>query len=83
MTKLAERKTRLLFTTESLVRSRGKLRQVVIEAQPRLAIVRLHGTRMRYVVTWDAIHDFAARIAAEQVRKDKATARKAKKGGKR
>ena len=83
MTKLATRKSRLEFTTESIVRSRGKIRQVVIEAHRTYAIVRLSGMRHRYSVTWEAVHDFAARLEANRVAEERKAKRKAAKKGER
>lgn len=80
-TRLSTRKSKLVFTTESVIRDRGRYRQVVIEAQPTFAVIRLHGTRKGYTLTWEAIHDIAAKLEVEQLRRMKAAAKKAKRNG--
>lgn len=66
MSRLRERKTKLKFITNATVRYRGKDRDVVIEARPDSAIIRLLGTRVKYEVPWRSVHDMGARIAAAQ-----------------
>lgn len=83
MMALSERKTRLIFETDDTVRERGKSRSVVIEARPRYAVVHLKGTRTRFTASWDAIYHLAARIEADRLRREKAEAKKTKKGGSR
>lgn len=68
MTKLQERRTRLVFTTADEIRERGKYRPVVIEARPGCAVVRLLGLRTSYTITYGAIYHAAARIAANEAR---------------
>lgn len=77
MTALDQRKTKLIFETAALVRERGKCRNVVIEALPLCAVVRLKGTRTSYAIDYAAIYHHAARIRAEFVRREKAKAKKA------
>jgi hypothetical protein len=77
MTPLTARKTRLTFETASTVRERGRYREVVIEAEPAYAVVRLKGTRGRFLVAWDAVYGLAARQAAEQKRREKLARKKA------
>ena len=76
MSNLGKRKTRLVFTTCDTVRERGKLREVVIEAQPYYCIVRLAGMRTSFEISYATIYQTAARVAAER-------ARAAKKKGRR
>ncbi len=69
MTSLATRKTRLSFETDAEVRYRGKMRSIVIEANDTYnATVRLKGTRQRLEISWLAVHDLAAKIAADRER---------------
>jgi hypothetical protein len=75
MTKLRNRKSRLIFTTADEINDRGKYRAVVIEAQPTVAIVRLAGTRTAFPVSYGAIYHLAARIAAEAERREKKATR--------
>ena len=76
MTALSKRKTKLIFCTSDLVRERGKLREVVIEAQTHYAVVRLAGMRTRFPISYAAIYHAAARIQAEQTRAAKKAAKK-------
>ncbi len=76
MSTLTQRKTRLIFETAGVVRERGKLREVIIEAQPYLCVVRLKGMRKRLLVSWPVIHNVAAKIAAEEARAKRKTQRK-------
>jgi len=66
MSRLRQRKTKLEFITNATVRYRGKDRDVVIEALPDTAVVRLLGTRVKYEVSWRGVHDYAARIASSR-----------------
>jgi len=69
MTKLSQRKTKLSFTTDAEVLYRGRLREVVIEAENGFtATVRLAGTRSRYPFSWHGLHDWAAELYARQER---------------
>lgn len=78
MPALDQRKTRLAFTTCDTVRDRGRLRPVVIDAQPYYAMVRLQGTRTAFPISWAAIYHAAARIKSQQDRAAKDAARKSK-----
>jgi hypothetical protein len=75
MTRLSERRTRLVFTTANEVKSRGKYRCVVIEARPDYALVRLQGMRTSFPIAYDAIYHAAAKIAAARERAEKLAAR--------
>lgn len=74
--RLDKRKTRLSFVTSSTFRYRGKEREIVVEAQPYFATVRLAGTQQRYAVSWTGVYQLAAEIFARQQRE-------ARKAGKR
>lgn len=80
MTKLTERKSKLVFTAEAAERYRGKLRNIVIEPgnDGYNLTVRLHGTRVRYPLSWNCVFTLAAKKFAEQQRQEKIAARKAK-----
>lgn len=71
MTRLTERKTRLIFTSADVVRERGRLREVIIEAKPMYAEVRLAGMRTSFPISYAAIYHAAGRIAAERARAEK------------
>lgn len=69
MTKLAERKSRLAFTTSAEVRYRSKPRAVVVEVDsPFGANVRLQGTRQRYWFSWHQLFMMAAENFARSER---------------
>jgi len=79
MTALCNRKSKLVFETEGVMRERGKLRQVIIEASassPTIGFVRLKGTQTRFPFEWAAVYTMAAKIAVAQ-------AKVSRKGGKR
>lgn len=76
MTSIAQRKTKLVIETSSAVRSSGKLRNVVVEAHPYHASIRLKGERHSLDLPWDAVYGLAAKLEAERVRREK----KAKRG---
>lgn len=78
--RLTDRKTRLVFETADEIRERGKYRQVVIEAQPTHATIRLKGTHKRLLLSWAGIYQFAAKAEADRIRSEKKAARKAKRG---
>jgi hypothetical protein len=71
MTALAKRKSRLTFETSDAVRYRGKLREVVIEAEQYSANVRLKGSRARFPISWAGIYNQAVKIAVEKQRAEK------------
>ena len=79
MTRLDSRKSRLIFTTSDTIRERGKLREIILEPTPYLVTIRLKGCRQRLQLSYGAIYSLAAKIAAEQARKDRAE-KKRKKG---
>jgi hypothetical protein len=56
---LLERKTQIIFVTASSVEENGKSKKVVIESRPTFAIVRLHGSRERFSIAWEAIYEAA------------------------
>ena len=71
MGNLVQRKTKLVFQTADCYRERGKLREVVIEANPLTATIWLKGTRTRFSLPWSAFYALAAKAAAEQKRREK------------
>jgi len=71
MTSLAERKTRLVFETADTVFDGGS-RQVVVEARPTYAIVRLKGRRSGYLISYAAIYSAAVKLAMQGQPKKKA-----------
>jgi hypothetical protein len=78
MTRLDSRKTRLIFTTCDTVRERGKLREIILEPTPYLVSIRLKGCRQRLTLSYGAIYNLAAKIAAEAARKERIEKKKAR-----
>lgn len=77
MTALAKRKSRLTFETSDVVRYRGRLREVVIEATEYTASVRLKGTRQRFEVSWAGVYNHAVKVAVEKQRAERKAQRRA------
>jgi hypothetical protein len=76
MTTLEKRKSRLQIITSDVVRERGKLREVVLEAHPYFATVRLKGMRSSFEVSWAGIYNMAVRLEVEKKRAEKKAAKK-------
>lgn len=76
MTKLSQRRTRLIFETGETIRSRGKLREIVVGADTYGAYVRLKGTKQRLPISYGAIYVLAAKLEANRVRAEKLAAKK-------
>jgi hypothetical protein len=74
-----KRKTRLKFETNQELRYRGKLRPLVVHAQPWLCEVRLKGTRLRFEISWESIYTHAAQLAADRMRAERKAKRSARK----
>ncbi len=73
MSKLAQRKTRLIFETGEMVRYRGKLREVIVCAETFGGYVRLKGTKQRLPFSYAALYDHSAKLYANQLRAEKQT----------
>jgi hypothetical protein len=67
MTRLAARKTKAQFEADTVVRGRT----LIIEATPYTAVLREKGRRQRYEVSWEAIYWLAAKIAADNKRRER------------
>lgn len=76
MTILEKRKSRLQIITSDVVRERGKFREVVLEAHPYYANVRLKGMRSGFQVSWAGIYNLAARLEVERAKAEKKAAKK-------
>jgi hypothetical protein len=78
VTKLTERKTRLLFETEVTARYRGKDRAIVVEPDMHGHTLALYlkGTRVRYAGGWGEVFDLFAKLHADRVRYERQMARK-------
>lgn len=77
MGKLAERKSKLKVEFSDTIKSRGKLREIIMEFSPYLVMVRLKGMRTGYPITAASIFNRAAFIHAEHVKAERAANRKA------
>jgi len=76
MSKLAKRKSKLVFETEDTVRERGKLRQVIVEAHTSYASFRLKGLRTGYTGSYGGIYQFLVRQAVEKAKQEKKAKKK-------
>jgi len=72
MMPIAERKTRLIFETGELIRERGRMRELIVEARPLWAVLRLKGLRNELAVSYESIYQLAAKQRADEVRRQKA-----------
>lgn len=71
MSKLSQRKSRLVVETENTVYERGRNRKIIVELRPGYAIYRLKGTRRMVVVSYTSalnlgIHNEALRKRLEK-----------------
>jgi hypothetical protein len=76
VSKLEKRKTKLTFETADEMRERGRYRQVIVEAKPTFAVLRLKGTRKTVTITWAGIYNYATRLEVEHALALKAAAKK-------
>lgn len=76
MTKLQERRTRLIIETPIEIKSQGKYRNIVLDCKPGGCLVRLKGTRKTFSIAWETVYQTAAKIEAEAKRREKREARK-------
>ena len=75
MRSLAQRKTRLVFETDDFVYERGHQRQVIVEARPAYATVRLKWTRTGFTICYAAIYHAAVRLLVDAERRAKKAAK--------
>lgn len=77
MTALKDRKTRLAFTTEDVVRYRGQLRRVVVEVDRHgmCGFVRLENTRTRFQFSFGGLYNYAVKNAVAHARMEKGKAK--------
>jgi hypothetical protein len=78
MTRLSNRKRRLVLETAQSIRERGKDRPIVAEPTDAVLQLRLKGTRRVLVVNWSTIYYHAAKLHADLTRRQREEARKAK-----
>jgi hypothetical protein len=78
MKKLANAKTRTIFETSATVFDLGKDRQVIVEAHPMYAVVRLRRQKRSYCVSWEALWHLGARAASDLAMKERLHALKAR-----
>ena len=73
MTRLRKPVRRL---TDVQVTERGRTRAIAWEARREGLALRQFGTRTEYVLSWRLAYLYAARLAAEELRREKAARRK-------
>jgi hypothetical protein len=71
LTKLRERKTRLIVTTGGEIKERGKYRPIVLELKPDVMFVRLGGTRRTLPISYEDIYYTSAKRQADRLRAEK------------
>lgn len=71
MTSLSERRSRLRIETSESKREAGRYREILLEAHPFHATVRLKGLKTSYDISWLAIYDHAVKQAVEAARREK------------
>lgn len=72
MSKLSQRKSKLIVETENAVYERGRNRQIIVELKPGYAIYRLKGTRRMVVVSYTSALNLGIRNEAARKRLEKA-----------
>lgn len=80
MTRMSERKSRLLVEFSDSVREHGKNREVTMEFSPYLVTVRLKGLRTRYQISPAAIYNRAVMIEVDRRRAERKAAKRPKHG---
>ncbi len=71
MTRLSDRRTRLIVTTGGEIKERGKYRAVVLELKPQVMMVRLLGTRHTLPISYEDLYMTAAKREADRKRAEK------------
>jgi hypothetical protein len=72
MTRIDKRKSRLVFETSECVRERGRLREVIFEAENGYVMkVRLKGMRTGYEISPAGIYNLAVRVSVERARAER------------
>lgn len=67
--------------TLSLFRDSGKMRELIVELHSTYVILRLKGKRYKYSATYQQLWAIGAQNAAEERRRAKLEAKRAKKAG--
>ncbi len=67
MSKLIERKSRLVVETENVVYDKGRYRKIIVELRPSFMILRLKGTRAEFTHAYTSSLNQA--ITADKIRK--------------
>jgi hypothetical protein len=71
MKRLVSAKTKTIFETASEVFDRGQHRQVIVEAHPMYAIIRLKRQKRSYCISWETVWRLGADAFVQQLRKDR------------
>lgn len=72
--RIADRKTRLEFETDSTVQGRA----LVVSVYPHYIEVRQKGKRTGFAVPWEAVYECGGKMAAAKDRAEKAAGRRSK-----
>lgn len=73
--------TTTIKTTKRETLSLFRNKAIILELHPTWLCVRQKGTRTRFTVTYDQVFTLGAKNAAEQVRRERAEAKKARRAG--
>jgi len=76
VTALSQRKTRLVFETAGEIFERGHGRQIIVEARPYFAYLKLKGSRRVYTISYETIYRAAVQAAVDTERAARKAARK-------
>jgi hypothetical protein len=76
MSKLSQRKSKLVVETDNAVYDRRRQREIVVELKPGHMVFRLKGTRQSYVLSYTSALNLAIRneVARRRLEKAKKTA---------
>jgi hypothetical protein len=83
LTRLDQRKSRLIVEFSDCVRERGKLREVTMQFSPYGVTVRLKGLRSSYSISPAAIYNRAVLLEVEKKRQEKKAKAQSRSGLKR
>ena len=72
MSKLSQRKSRLIVETENAVYDRRRQRQIILELKPGYVIFRLKGTRASYAGSYTSLLNYVIRMEALRKKAEKA-----------
>ncbi len=74
MTRIAERKTRMVAETSAVWRGDP----LIVTIEPHNVVIRAKGRRQAYTVPWLGIYELGQKLTAIETRKQKADARRSR-----